>query len=182
MITDFASLKTALNEWIERGYTDARLEEGIGLAEAAIRRELTGYQREASYSFTTDSNGYSPLPAGFLGVRSLDDANGYPARWEVSGTQLRVSGNGLYYAGSFPATIYTTLLGLSASNPTNWLITIAPDAYLWMTQSQLYAFEQEWATASSMAAQALDIISSLNLQNTIAQYGRNGSRLPVQVA
>jgi hypothetical protein len=180
MITDFASLKLALNDWTERGYTDAKLEEAIALAEAAIRRELTGYQREESYTFATDAEGYSTLPTGFLGVRYIDDANGYPARWEVTGTRILISGDGNYYAGSFDGTIYSTLLSLSASNTTNWLIDIAPDAYLWMTQSQLYAFGQEWGTAAAMASQAAQIISSLNLQNTIAQYGRNGSRLPVQ--
>lgn len=180
MITDFASLKLALNDWTERGYTDAKLEEAIALAEAAIRRELTGYQREDSYTFTTDASGYATLPTGFLGIRELNNTAGYPARWEVSGTRVKISYDNVFSAASFPATVYGSLVALSGSNTTNWLMNTAPDVYLWMTQAQLYAYEQEWATASAMTSQALAIIESLNLQSTIAQYGRNGSRLPVQ--
>ena len=63
-----------------------------------------------------------------------------------------------------------SLVPLSASNATNWLLALAPDAYLFMVKAQARAFEEEWQTAAGLEAKANGIIDELNLQSDLAQY------------
>lgn len=175
MVSSIAGLRASINEWAERDYDDAQLDEFIGLAEASIRRRLAGYQREITTTVTADADGKASLPADFLGIRSLS-YDSRPVRYGISGSALViVDGAGktfdLIYFGRLPA--------LSDSNPTNWLLDAAPDVYLFMCQAQQRAFTEEYQTAAGLEAKALGALADLNLQSTVAQYGRAGIRLGI---
>lgn len=176
MITDYASLKAAINNWSERNYPDTQLAEFVALGESVFRRNLMGYQREIESSLSTDANGRVSLPSDFIGLRYVTQ-NGNPYRWAISGEGLYIS-NGANQ--TFDVVYFGRLPSLSDTNTSNWLLAGAPDAYLFMTQALAKAYDEAWDTAAALEAKALQIMADYNLQNTVAQYSRTGMTLPVQ--
>ncbi|HTH11011.1 MAG TPA: hypothetical protein VMA55_15695 [Acidovorax sp.] len=172
---DFAGLKSAVNRWSERDYDDADLNEFIELAEARIRRNLTGYQREVTSVINADSNGVFPLPTDFTGMRWISYQD-RPYRWSISGQNATVI-DGAGYA--LDVTYFGVLPALSNTNTTNWLLTAAPDVYLWLVKAQAREFNEEWEAAAGLEAKGLSALADLNLQSTVAQYSRAGLQLPV---
>lgn len=172
---DFAALKSAVNAWATRNYSDDLLNQFIELAEARIRRNLVGYQREITASMVADGNGVIALPAGFLGMRSVY-YNDLPYRYSISGSSLTVIDGAGY---TFDVTYFGTLPALSDSNTTNWLLDAAPDVYLWLVKAQAREFNEEWELAAGLEAKGLQALADLNLQSTVAQYSRTGLILPV---
>ena len=173
---DFAGLKDAINRWSERSYDDDQLNEFIELAEANIRRRLSGYQREITTTLTTDANGQVALPSDFLGFVGVSFGD-KPYRYSISGSTLTVNDGA---SRVFDVVYYGSLPSLSASNTSNWLIETAPDVYLWLVKAQAREFNEEWELATGLEAKGLAALADLNLQNTVAQYGRAGMNLPVQ--
>jgi len=169
---DYAGLKTAINDWSDGGYDDAKLDEFIDLAEAAIRRRLVGYQREITTTLTTDADGEVALPSDFLGIRSVY-YDTTPYRWNISGSTLYITDG---ESRSFEVTYYAKLPELSDSNPTNWLLDEAPDAYLFMCRAYQLAHDED-PGAQVWEQKAFGILDDFNVQNTVAQYSRTGLRL-----
>lgn len=169
---DYAGLKTAINEWADRGYDDTKLDEFIALAEAAIRRRLIGYRREVTDTLTTDANGEVALPSDFLGIRSIYDGT-TPYQWNISGSTLYVTDGA---SRAFDVTYFAKLPALSDDNPTNWLLDEAPDAYLFMCRAYQCAFIED-PNAPAWESRAFGILDELNVQNTVAQYSRTGYRM-----
>lgn len=174
---DYDSLKTSIQSWSERDYTDEELDAFIDNAEAQVRRRLVGYQREITTTLTTDADGEVALPADCIAMRSVyyDDE---PYDYSVSGSTLTVEDGAsitfdVVYLGKLPALNGTT-------QTTNWLTDEAPDVYLLLCQAQQRAFEEEYATAAGLEASGLVKLDELGLQNTVAQYGRQGLSLPVR--
>lgn len=194
-ITDYGSLSTAINDYAgARSETQATLDIIIGLAEADfnLMPSIKTYRRETTdTTLTTDANGEVTLPSGFLRMRSivrdysgavpliavsweeLKRLNPYaqagtPTHYAISGTKLKVAE---IATDDFLATYESSLTGLSSANTTNWLITLAPQAYLSMCLSYMYARIQEFSTAQALRAQAIDILSAVGIQSDLAQYG-----------
>lgn len=172
---DFAGLKSAINRWSEREYSDVDLNEFIELAEARIRRNLTGYQREVTSTIAADADGAFPIPTDFLGMRSIYYQD-RPYRYNISGSSVTVVDGAGY---SLSVTYFGVLPALSDTNATNWLLDAAPDVYLWLVKAQAREFNEEWELASGLEAKGLQALSDLNLQSTVAQYSRTGLVLPV---
>ena len=172
---DRAGLKAAVNTWATRDYSDDQLNEFIELAEARIRRNLMGYQREVTSVILADANGAFSLPTDFLGMRAIY-YQARPYRYNISGTTATVI-DGAGYA--LDVTYFGKLPALTDSNTTNWLLDEAPDVYLWLVKAQAREFNEEWEAAAGLEAKGLQALSDLNLQSTIAQYSRTGLVLPV---
>lgn len=172
---DFAGLKSAVNTWATRSYSDAQLNEFIELAEARIRRVLTGYQREITTPFPADADGVFAMPSDFLGMRSVYYQD-RPYRYSISGSNVTVLDGAGY---TFDVTYYGKLPALSDSNTTNWLLDEAPDVYLWLTKAQCREFNEEWELAAGLEAKGLQALTELNLQSMVAQYSRTGLVLTV---
>lgn len=172
---DRAELKAAVNRWAERSYSDADLNEFIELAEARIRRGLTGYRREITTTITADAGGVFVLPGDFLGMRSVY-YQGLPYRYIISGDGVTIVDGAGY---TFDVTYYGKLPPLSDSNSTNWLLEQAPDVYLWLVKAQAREFSEEWEAAAGLEAKGLQALAELNLQSVSAQYARTGLSLSV---
>lgn len=172
---DFTSLKAAVNTWATRAYSDEQLNEFVELAEANIRRRLVGYQREETVPLAADADGVIALPSDFLGMRSVYYGD-RPYQYNISGSDFTVRDGAGY---TFDVTYFTRLPALASDNPTNWLIDVAPDVYLWMVKAQAREFNEEWELATGLEGKALQAISDLNLQSTVAQYSRTGLALLV---
>lgn len=150
-ISTYSDLVTAVGNWINRGDLTARIPEFIALAEAQINRRLRVHRMEVRDQATI-SNEFSELPATFLEAKSFTLADGSdrwalepapselldqppvqagrPRFFAVVGEEVRFYPTpDKAYQGIF--TYYERIPALTAAAPTNWLLSWAPDAYLY---------------------------------------------------
>lgn len=195
-ITSYSTLTTAIGNWSERTYTADQTDEFIALAEGEFNLILRGYRRETSATIATTS-GVGSLPSDFLDMASLTHATyglilpiawaeiplrnptytgGTPTHYAISGSSLKLNYS---FDGSFTATYGQKLVGLSADATSNWLIALAPQAYLFMCLAMQRAYEEDFNASQGFEAKARQIIDEVVLQATVAQYGNARMALPV---
>ena len=196
-ITDYATLSTSINEWAVRNYTQGQLDQFIGLAEGEFRLKFgPNFALETGAASVTFTDGIGALPAGFLrplsltvsgigpvtftglaAIRSdnLFGGSGNPSLAAISGSSIitapKFTGTGsLDYEGS--------LVGLSGTNTTNWLVTNAPQAYLSMCLSVAYAFNEIFDKAQLYEGKAMQTLNDLGIQSMVGQQARASVRIP----
>jgi len=173
-LTTYAELKTSVGDWLNRSDLTTAIPDFISLAEAQIERNLRTRQMivrstaslSTEYSavpddfleaktFKLDTN--PPTPMQFETIDSMDNlstvytASGKPAYFSVVGGQFRfVPTPDTTYTGEL--TYYAKLSKLSASNTTNWLLTAAPDIYLYGSLMQAAPYLQDDARITVWAA------------------------------
>jgi len=190
--TTYATLSAALSDWEERSFSSSEADEFIALAEAAANRKLRqDFRRRTSTTITTDASGEATLPTGFVGMTSLvrDVVGSAPMKqvsWDalIERNPYEVSEDALVYAingtalkvapvtvDDFICKFSSVLTGLSSTNTTNWLLTIAPDFYLFYGQAMAAAKYKDYATAEGLKSEALGILDDLVSQGNVAEYG-----------
>lgn len=188
----YSELSTALSSWEERTFSSTETDEFIALSEAAANRRLKqDFRRRTSVTINTDASGEATLPTGFVGMTSLvrnvigslplkqvswdsliernpyqigDDAGVYA----INGTVLKVAP---VTDDDFICKFSSVLTGLSGSNTTNWLLTLAPDFYLFYGQAMAAAKYKDYGAAAGLKGEALDILDDLVSQGNVAEYG-----------
>lgn len=158
-ISTYAELQSAVANWLARDDLTARIPEFITLAEAKFNRVLLHPRMEVRDTLTVNTNLASPefldLPTDFQTMRSarlsgvtgkprlqfmtqtqmddyrysIDNVEDQPVYFSVVGDQIELAPTPnedydieIVYRGNIPAL---------ASNSTNWLLTLAPDLYLY---------------------------------------------------
>lgn len=188
----YANLSAALSTWEERTFSSTETDELIALAEAAANRRLRqDFRRRKSTTIVTDSSGEATLPAGFVGMTSLvrDVLGSVPLKqvsWDaliernpyetasdagvyaINGTALKVAP---VTEDTFICKFSSVLTGLSGSNTTNWLLTLAPDYYLFYGQAMASAKYKDYGAAEGLKSEALGILDDLVSQGNVAEYG-----------
>lgn len=173
-ITDFASLQTAVASDLHRPTDAALLAEMprfVQLAETDILRALVLRQVETSITGTT-SGAVIALPVGlnqierigidvqgaaytldYLSPNGLERLSypGQPHGYTVENNAIKLL---TPPAGPYAYTIYLVpqLVALSAANPTNWLLTNAPDVYFYATLAQAAGWTRDDATMAKASA------------------------------
>jgi hypothetical protein len=156
----YAGLKASVADWLNRADLAAVVPDFVSLAEGQMNRRLRVRRMVATASAQVSAP-YESLPADFAGALALTLTDGRqldfltpdalaqkaflhrpcaaePTHYSVVGTQLQ------FYPA--PDQAYTALLTYYrqipplASNPTNWLLILAPDVYLYgaLTQAAPY--------------------------------------------
>jgi len=203
-ITSYTGLKADIASWLNRDDLTAVIPTFIELAEAQINRDIRHWKMEKRASgqqsggdeymqipsdwmetirFHVTDNGTSPLD--LISRKAMEDkragaedASGTPRYYTHADSQFQ-----LYPTPS--ATTNTELLyyakttGLSASNTTNWLLSEAPDVYLYgaLVHSAPYLAEDERvAVWSQMYAAAV-----MNLNNSSDNSKMSGSGLTLKI-
>lgn len=192
-LATYSDLSTATGDWEERTFTTAQTDEFILLTEALANRKLaTDYRRRASATVNTDASGVGTIPTGFVGLTSITrDVLGSVPLKQVSYAAF-VSRNpdeiaddaevfALLSATEFvvnPVTDddflvkYSKLVpALSASNTTNWLLTLAPDFYLFGCQAAAAAKFKAYQEAAMLEGKAMSILDEIISQGNVAEYG-----------
>lgn len=191
-VTNYTTLTAAINAWSERAYTSAETDEFIALAESAFNRRLgSNYRRKVTATITTDSSGEATIPSGVIRLESLTrDVLGSVPLTQVAWNALvalnpyAIGDDAQYFAikgtalkvapvteDDFVAVYWAKLTGLSSGNATNWLIDLAPDAYLAMCQSVQRAYEEDFQIAALYEGKANAILDELVSQANVAEYG-----------
>jgi len=173
-LSTYAELKTSVGDWLNRTDLTTAIPDFISLAEAQIERNLRTRQMivRATASITTE---YSAVPADFLEVKSFKlDTNpvtplGFetidsmdtlavtyrsaakPIFFTVVGEQFRyLPEPDTAYTGEL--IYYAKLSKLSTANTTNFLLTAAPDVYLYGALMQAAPYLQDDARIAVWAS------------------------------
>ena len=175
-ISNYSELQTAVANWLDRDDLTARIPEFIALAEARFNRVLRLRSMEAKYTANTVASQRNlALPTGYIQIRNFQVNTNplttlsyvtpeiYDRLWGGS-----TSGTPKFYTilanevslGPIPASVqevemlfYKKFDNLSGSVATNWLITNAPDIYLYgsMLEAEPFIMNDErvplWAAA-----------------------------------
>ena len=200
MIATYAELQTSVADFLNRDDLTSIIPTFIRLAEARVDRDLRHWRQEQRETIFLETQ-YVALPETFLqpirlqimtgptgevapistaqmlqlrGDRS--DLVGQPTNYAITAGQIELyptpddtyEGSIVYY-GRIPA--------LSVSNTTNWLLTEAPDAYLYGSLIHAAPYLKDDARLvvwESLFKQSLDM---LNSSSEDAKWGGSGLRM-----
>jgi len=198
MISDYASLQTAVTEYLAREQDTtliARIPTFIQLAEAKFNRQLFVRQMETRSTTTVDTGSTEPefisLPSDFQSMRrirlsgvagkptlefkspagldeyrfSIDNIVEQPLFFTIFGDEIELAPtpNDDFVIEM----VYRRNVPPLATNDTNWLLTMAPDLYLYaaLLESAPYIKEdgriQTWALGFSSALNDLNQLSKV---------------------
>lgn len=151
-VTTYAELQSAIADTLNRTDLTAPIQDWIQFAEARFNRELRHWRMETNTTFTADAR-YEDLPADWLETIRMDVSGGdrltMLSHAEMSAQRAAAenqAGEPSYYAiigGQVelyptPNDTYTvnhayfgTITALSDSNTANWLLSYAPDLYMY---------------------------------------------------
>lgn len=198
-ITTYSELQTAIANWLLRDDLATRIPEFIALAEAQMNRDLRirDMQKRVTTSMVSGTE-YYDTPDDLLEIRNIQintdpvrklrfvtpdqqmeeyphNAIGTPKTVAIIGDELRLrpipdSTNTLEIQ------YYGRLSALSDANTTNWLLTYAPDIYLFASLVQASAFVDvpedqltKWVAGYESAANGVNRTSrSGNYMNGLA--------------
>lgn len=163
-IDTYSTLKAALARWMFRDDLGEVIPDFIALAEAKINRDLTLREFEA---VATGAGASFPMPDDAQSVTRVSVV-GWDGRKRVipyvspatqgryapsSGTEplaFIVEANTVIFmppgsSASWELVYYPAIPALSDDNPTNWLLTRAPDVYLFgaLTEAEPYLYNEE---------------------------------------
>ena len=176
-LSNYSELQTAVANWLDRDDLTARIPEFISLCEARFNRSLRIRAMETLDTSVSTVAGTKTiaLPTGYVQMRDIHltgnpivqlqyvtpeimnrihagSDSGKPTVYTVIGDNISL--------GPTPDAVYSTSMlyyktfdALSDSSPTNWVITNAPDVYLYGTLLEAEPFlmndarVQLWSTA-----------------------------------
>ncbi len=154
-LSTYDELQASVADWLNRADLTAVIPDFIVLTEAELRRSLRAKQIRARSTITLDTTGEYTLPAGVKEITSLylngatvkgeiemttpERVNLIRSQWGPSGVPFMAAVvNGTLLLGPVPDADYTAeiiwdaeITPLSATAPTNWLLTDYPDVYLY---------------------------------------------------
>lgn len=192
MISNYAELQTAITSWLHRSDLTSLIPDFISLAEAKLNRRLRLRAQENTTTGTVAAT--VALPTGYIGMRSLTVSAGgvfspvtYTAPENISGesgqpVSYSIVGDNLIFQNSstgytYSLTYYKPFDALSAG--VNWLITNAPDVYLYATLLEAAPYlkdDKRIDTWRNMLGESLDLLDRNDKRD------RFGSGLAVRVA
>jgi len=154
---NYAALQAEIVDYLEQDDVTTKIPSFIRLAESRFERELSVHWMEAAATGFIDTQAVN-LPVDFLEMVALFVSSTTPATRpqyypphrlfslstsSLSGTPriYTILGTQMYFApdptgvvlGTYPYTIHyrQQIPKLTVNNPTNWLLTLAPDLYLY---------------------------------------------------
>ena len=185
-INDYASLKSSIADWLNRADLASVIPDFISLAEARFNRVIR-VREMLTRRYTSTTDGFIAMPGGFLEAYQLQlptsaAANAIEPLHYVGPDDMahlkvqNLTGMTRYYTiidGAFellPApsdgnpielhlTYYAKIPSLSEDNPTNWLLSKAPDLYLYSALSNAAPYlsnDERIPVWSQMASAAFD--------------------------
>jgi hypothetical protein len=199
-ISTYSELQTACANWLSRVDLTARIPEFIALAEAKIQRTLRVRQMETRVSATATE--WMSLPTDYIELRNIKitstrpyvaltlidpgqadadytGATGLPLFYTLQGNQVRL-------IPAPDATTYTVEMiyfkkipALSVTNTTNWLLTAAPDAYLYGTVTEALVMVQDDGRAAAASSAFARVIEDLHSEERRSRWSGSVMRMRV---
>ena len=190
-LSNYTELQATVAGYLARDDLTSRIPDFVVLAEAKFNRVLLHPRMETRDTLTVDTNLASPefldLPTDFQTMRmvrlpdetgkprlqfltqtqmddyrySIDNVTGTPVYFTIVGDQIELAPTPnedmdieVLYRGNIPALV---------SNSTNWLLTLAPDLYLYGTLLEASPYIQNDARISVWGSAVATVIDQLNI-------------------
>lgn len=196
-ISTYDELKSAVADFLNREDLTAAIPTFVRLTEARVDRELRHWRMEKRSVVQLDTQ-YSAIPADFLQPIRLqitdaptgevapistaqmlqvrgdrNDRVGRPTHYALTagGIELYPTPDLTYNAS---LVYYARIPALSDSNTTNWLLTEAPDAYLYGALMQSAPYLKDDARIAVWQSLYAAAVGNLNASSTEAKYGGTG--------
>ena len=196
-LATYAELQSAVADFLNRDDLTAAIPSFIRLAESRIDRELRHYKQEKRSTAELDAQ-YSAMPADFLRPIRLqitdaptsevapistaqmlelrgdrNDRTGRPTHYAVTAGSLELFPTpDVTYDASL--VYYGRIAALSASNTVNWLLTEAPDVYLYGALVHAAPYLKDDARLQIWEGLFAAGIANLNASSADAKYGGSG--------
>jgi hypothetical protein len=199
-LSTYAELQESVAGWLARDDLTARIPDFITLAEAKFNRELRCIQMErrstATVDLASDEPEFITLPSNFQTMRRirLSSVTGKPRLEFLSGAQAdefrygtsNTEGQPRYFtifgdeiellptpdiAYTVEMTYRSYLTALSDVATTNWLLTLAPDAYLYGALMESAPYMKEDARINTWSAGLGFAMDGLNKLSMDQAYG-----------
>jgi hypothetical protein len=189
-ISSYTELQDAVANWLARDELTLRIPEFITLAEAKFNRVLFHPRMETRTTLTVNTllsdPEYLDLPTDFQTIRMvrLPDETGKPRLQFLSQTQMddyrysadNVTGTPVYFTivgdqielAPTPnedidiEVLYRANIPPLADNATNWLLTLAPDLYLYGALLEAAPFNRNDARITLWASAVATVLDQLN--------------------
>lgn len=181
-ITDYATLKTAVANYLHRTDLTANIPDFISMAEWRIARALRVSQLLTTATVTVSAGASTgSLPSGFLELANVKISTGAELAYVPPDRIDQQSGSGTPWiytllgativvaptwtaGGNLTATYWKKEAELSDSNTTNWYVTAAPDALLYGALLESAPFIQSDSRIQIWQSFFEKAVDSLNLQ------------------
>lgn len=186
-LSTYSELKSSVADWLNRSDLTSAITDFVSLAEAQMERKLRTRQMLVRATATVDTE-YAAVPADFLesksfklntnpvtalGFETIDSLDNLsvtyrsaskPLFFSVVGGQFRfLPVPDSSYTGELA--YYAKLSKLSDTNTTNWLLTAAPDAYLYGTLMQAAPYLQDDARITTWSALYMAALEDLQVSD-----------------
>lgn len=185
-IANYSDLQTSAASWLHRGDLTALIPDFITLAEAKLNRRLRLRAQESTATGTVSAS--VALPADFAEVISLTVTTGsvtYPVLYktvsEITGDSAApfyytIVGDNIVFDPSsssytYELTYYAKFAALSSG--VNWLITNAPDVYLYATLMESAPYLKNDTRVQVWSGLLENALKDLEKQNINAKFGNS---------
>lgn len=196
-VATYAELQTSVADFLNRDDLTSVIPTFVRLAESRIDRDLRHYRQEKRSTAQLNSQ-YSAIPTDYLSTIRIQILDGSTSAIEPISTaqmlQLRddnydQTGRPTHYALTagglelYPTpdqayniswVYYGRVAALSVSNTTNWLLTEAPDAYLYGTLVHSAPYLKDDAKIAVWDSLYKAAMDNLNSTSQDAKYGGSG--------
>ena len=201
-ITTYAELQTSIANWLNRDDLTTVIPDFISLTEASINRDLRHYKMINRVDATLDSR-YVQMPADWIETVRFGITSGTTYRIELISRddmlEYRQNNNDTSGIPRFYANIgdtievfptpdadyqmqlqyYAKTPALSASNASNWLLSTAPDIYLYGSLIQAAPYLNDDARTQTWAALYSSAMQSLQKASDDTRFAGSGIRMRV---
>lgn len=187
-ITTYSELKTSIANWLDRSDLTSVIPDFIMLAEKQMERTVRYHKMIERSSGALDSQ-YSAVPADWMETVRFSITDGNTSKIDQTSVSdlmdkradgLNKTGKPKFYAHvgetfelyptpdqtyNIELVYYQSIPALSDSNTSNWLLTIAPDAYLYgaLMQAAPYLGEDERVQVwNGLYVSAVSAINAVN--------------------
>lgn len=189
-MTDFATLKSDVADWIIDEDLTAQIPGFVRICESEIRRKVRNRGLEQSTTIAVASRS-TALPAGFLSLRSLTRQDGYSleymtpekiresAEW-TDGARISaytIEGDNLVVAPAPSASVTLDIVylksydALSGDSDTNWLLTNVYDLYLYGALKHAAAYVEDIELEAKYATHFDRVVEELNREQKLSRVG-----------
>lgn len=192
-ITTYAELQTAIGDFLNRDDLTSVIPSFIDLAESQMQRDIHHWRREARDTVSASSQ-YTTLPNDFFRpirvilqskYRALDvmsgnemadaryrraDSTGEPCNFAITAGELELlpTPDDTY---TVEIVYETRIEALSDANTSNWVLTYAPDVYLYGALVHSAPYLDEDSRSSTWAAFYQAAVQALNNEGQSAKFG-----------
>ena len=198
-ITTYSELQSAIADWLLRDDLTSVIPSFIDLAEAKFNRRIRDYRMVSRTTFDVDAE-YEDVPADWLQTiryqlntspittleyvtpdqaaeeRTVFSASGRPKFFTVVGSTFQhVPTPDSTYTGEL--TYYAKIPALGDAAPTNWLLGVAPDVYLYGALMQAAPYLDDDARVQTWGGLLEQAMSAIEIESDRARIGSSSIRM-----